>query len=167
MGIKAALPAAAIAVLMAGGCAMSPEGLNSRDVADSRSFSESYEEIYRRLIETGKRCNPPVRVFGNPANPGGGQIEAEGELHRDRGFAEFRLVAGSYGVRMNYFVAARIEKSGSGSRVTIKVSNPMGAGPLSSRIYRWASGDLELLATAGGTSNDQKAEASAPRRGPA
>ncbi|WP_315734901.1 MULTISPECIES: hypothetical protein [unclassified Bradyrhizobium] len=123
-----------------GGCATSPEGLNSRDVADSRSFSESYEEIYRRLIETGKRCNPPVPVF-SPGNPAQGQIEAEGELHRDRGFAEFRLVAGSYGIRMNYFVAARIEKSGSGSRVTIKVSNPMGAGPLSSRIYRWAGGD--------------------------
>ncbi|WP_315715413.1 MULTISPECIES: hypothetical protein [unclassified Bradyrhizobium] len=137
--LRAALTGAAIALL--GGCAMSPEGLNSRDVADSKSFSESYEEIYRRLSETGKRCYPPVRVFGNPGNPGGGQIESEGELHRDRGFAEFRLVAGSYGVRMNYFVSARIEKSGSGSRVTIKVSNPMGAGPLSARIYRWAGGD--------------------------
>ncbi|MGJ5033448.1 MULTISPECIES: hypothetical protein [unclassified Bradyrhizobium] len=137
--LRAALMGAAMALL--GGCAMSPEGLNSRDVADSKSFSESYEEIFRRLSETGKRCYPPVRVFGNPGNPGGGQIESEGELHRDRGFAEFRLVAGSYGVRMNYFVAARIEKSGSGSRVTIKVSNPMGAGPLSDRIYRWAGGD--------------------------
>ncbi|WP_257170186.1 hypothetical protein [Bradyrhizobium sp. SRS-191] len=143
MGMNFALRAAAAAAVMAllGGCAASPEGLNSRDVADSRSFSESYEEIYRRLMDAGKSCNPPVQVFGNPGNPGGGQIEAEGELHRDRGFAEFRLVAGSYGIRMNYFVAARIEKSGSGSRVTIKVSNPMGAGPLSSRIYRWASGD--------------------------
>jgi len=135
---RAALTVAGMVML--GGCAMSPEGLNSRDDADSRTFSENYEEIFRRLMETGKRCNPPVPVF-SPGNPAQGQIEAEGELHRDRGFAEFRLVAGSYGIRMNYFVAARIEKSGSGSRVTIKVSNPMGAGPLSSRIYRWASGD--------------------------
>ncbi|MGJ4950946.1 hypothetical protein [Bradyrhizobium sp. HKCCYLS20291] len=123
MGIKAALPAAAIAVLVVGGCSMSPEGLNSRDVADSRSFSESYEEIFRRLNETGKRCYPPGQHVSNPTH---GQIESEGELHRDRGFAEFRLVAGSYGIKMNYFVAARIEKSGSGSRVTIRVANPMG-----------------------------------------
>ncbi|UFZ01717.1 hypothetical protein LQG66_20575 [Bradyrhizobium ontarionense] len=139
MGIKAALPAVVMAAMVfLGGCAASPEGLNSRDDADSRTFSENYEEIFRRLSETGKRCYPPGQDVVNPTH---GQIESEGELHRDRGFAEFRLVAGSYGIRMNYFVAARIEKSGSGSRVTIKVSNPMGAGPLSSRIYRWAGGD--------------------------
>lgn len=138
MGIKAALPAMAIAVLVLGGCAASPEGLKSRDVADSRTFSENYEEIFRRLMETGRQCYPPGQDRINPTH---GQIEYEGEIHRDRGFAEFRLVAGSYGIKMNYFVAARIEKSGSGSRVTIKVSNPLGAGPLSSRIYRWAGRD--------------------------
>ena len=47
----------------------------------------------------------------------------------------------SWSVRTNYFLSARIEKAGSGSRVTTKVNNPLLAGGLSKITFRWADGD--------------------------
>lgn len=143
MGIKTALPAtiAIASVVLLGGCSLSREGLESHDDAESQTFSQSYEEIYQRLSVMGEKCYPRGHDQGNAGNRLAGSIESEGELHKDRGFADFRLVTSSWSVRTNYFLTARIEKAGSGSRVTTKVNNPLIAGGLSKIIFRWAGGD--------------------------
>jgi hypothetical protein len=141
MGIKARLPATVAfgACVLLTGCSLSQQGLDSHDDAESQLFPESYEAIYQRLSMMGEKCCP--RGQGNAGNRLAASIESEGELHRDRGSAEFRLVTSSLSVRTNYFLSARIEKAGSGSRVTTKVSNPVTAAGLSKLIFRWAGGD--------------------------
>ena len=143
MGMKAVLPAmiAVGSVMLLAGCSLSREGLESHDDAASQMFSESYEEIYQRLSVMGEKCYPRGHDQGNAGNRLAGSIESEGELHKDRGFADFRLVTSSWSVRTNYFLSAKIENAGSGSRVTTKANNPLIAGGLSKIIFRWAGGD--------------------------
>ena len=143
MGIKAALSAtvAIASFVLLIGCSLSTQSLDSQSDADSRNFPESYEVIYQRLSTTGERCYPRRMDGGNAGNRLAGSIESQGEMHRESGFADFRLVTSSLGVTTNYFLLARIEKAGSGSRVTTKVSNPITGSGLSKIIFRWASGD--------------------------
>ena len=86
----------------------------------------------QRLSNTGERCYPRGHDGGNAGNRLAGSIESQGEIHRESGFADFRLVTSTQGVKT---------KAGSGSRITTKVSNPITGSGLSKIIFRWASGD--------------------------
>ena len=97
--------------------------------------------VYQRLSNTGERCYPRGHDGGNAGNRLAGSIESQGEIHRESGFADFRLVTSTQGIKTNYFLLARIEKAGLGSRITTKVSNPITGSGLSKIIFRWASGD--------------------------
>jgi hypothetical protein len=143
MRIRATLPAMVAAgfFVLLGGCSISREGLDTHDDAESQQFSDNYEEIFRRLSVMGEKCYPRGQDRGNAGNRLSGAIESEGELHKDRGSADFRLAVSSLSVRTNYFLSARIEKAGSGSRVTTKVNNPLLASGLSKILFRWAGGD--------------------------
>lgn len=143
VGFKAAL-GATIAIgssALLAGCALSTQSLESESSAASQNFPDNYEVIYQRLSTTGERCYPRGNDGGNAGNRLAGSIESQGEIHRESGFADFRLVTSSLGVKTNYFLLARIEKVGSGSRVTTKVSNPITGPGLSKIIFRWANGD--------------------------
>jgi len=143
MGFKAALPATiAIACFtLLTGCSLTPQSLESHPDAESQNFPESYEVIYQRLTTIGERCYPRGRDGGNAANRFAGSIESQGEIHRESGFADFRLVTSSLGIKTNYFLSAKIEKMGAGSRVTTKTNNGMISSGLSKIIFRWAGGD--------------------------
>jgi hypothetical protein len=138
MEIKAALSAAiaiaAITLLI--GCSATQKSLESEPDAESQNFPEAYDVIYQRLAAMGEQCYPR----GRDRLPIGA-AESEGEIHKENGFAEFRLVMSSLDFKTNYFLAAKIEKMGSGSRVTTKVNNPMIGSRLSKIIFRWAAGD--------------------------
>jgi len=143
MEIRAVLAATIVIVSSAllAGCALSTQSLESEPNAESQNFPDNYEVVYQRLSTTGERCYPRGHDGGNAGNRLAGSIESQGEIHRESGFADFRLVTSSLGVKTNYFLLARIEKAGSGSRVTTKVSNPITGSGLSKIIFRWASGD--------------------------
>jgi hypothetical protein len=136
--VRTAILITFLAVFLAvlGGCSMTAESLQSNPDAESQTFPDSYEEISRRLTSMADRC---YRQHITP----GSSIDFEGEMHRDRGVADFRLVAGSLGVASNYFISARIEKIASGSRVTTKTNNSLISGRLSKIIFRWAGGDQD------------------------
>ena len=143
MGIKAALSAtvAIASFVLLIGCSLSPQSLDSQSDAESRNFPESYEVIYQRLSSMGERCYPRGMDGGNAGNRFAGSIESQGEMHKESGFAEFRLLTSSLGIKTNFFLSAKIEKTRTGSRVTTKVNNPMISSGLSKIIFRWAEGD--------------------------
>jgi hypothetical protein len=113
---------------------MTAESLQSQPDSESQIFPDNYDEIYQRLNSMAYRCL-------SQHNLNGSSVDFEGEMHKDRGYADFRLVAGSLGMKLNYFVSAKIEKIASGSRVTTKTSNPLTSTGLSKIIFRWAGGD--------------------------
>ena len=143
MGIKTVRTAtiAIVSSTLLTGCALSTQSLESEPIAESQNFPDSYEVVYQRLSNTGERCYPRGHDGGNAGNRLAGSIESQGEIHRESGFADFRLVTSTQGIKTNYFLLARIEKAGSGSRITTKVSNPITGSGLSKIIFRWASGD--------------------------
>jgi hypothetical protein len=143
MEIKAALSAAiAIAAFtLLIGCSSTQKSLESEPGAESQNFPEGYDVIYQRLAAMGERCYPRGRDRGYAGNLLAGAIESQGEVHKESGIADFRLVTSTWDIKTNYFLAAKIEKMGSGSRVTTKVNNPMISSGLSKIIFRWAAGD--------------------------
>lgn len=136
MGTKAALTvgwtAVALLVLLAG-CSTTPESLEAKSDAVSQNYSDSYKEIYRRLAGTAKRC---VTGHSNVLS-----MEVEADLHEELGFGQVRFVA--IGAYSNYFLSAKVEKMGSGSRVSVKANNPIISDRLNKMVFRWAGGDQE------------------------
>jgi hypothetical protein len=138
MGAKAALTAgwiaAALLVLLAG-CSTTPEALETKSDAASQNYSDNYQEVYRRLAGTAGRC---ITGPGTPVL----SMVVEATLHKELGFGEVRFVAIGL-VYSNYFVLAKIEKMGPGSRVSVKANNPIISEKLSKMVFRWAGGDQE------------------------
>lgn len=134
MGAKEAVAAclAVVLLLPLAGCSSTPEALESSSDARARVYPENYLETYKRLVENGRRC-----TTGGDTRALSMRLEAD--LHQDLGFAEVRFVAANILVS-NYYAGAKIEKSGNGSRVSVKVNNPLIGEKLSS-IFRWAGGD--------------------------
>jgi hypothetical protein len=114
------------------GCSATPESLQSEPEVDSKTFAASYDVVFNRVLSAATAC---FTVHNSP----GSYMVPSGELHRDRAYADFRLAAGSVGFE-NYFLSAKIEQSGSGSRVTTKANNPLIARGLSSMLMGWAGG---------------------------
>lgn len=137
MRAKAALTAVSTAVallVLLAGCSTTPEALEAKSEAVSQNYADSYEEVYRRLAGTARRC-----ITGHPSNAL--RIEVEADLHKELGFADVRFVA--IGVYSNYVLSAKIEKMGSGSRVSVKTTYPIISDRLNKMVFRWAGGDQE------------------------
>jgi hypothetical protein len=141
MGLKAALIKAVTAVALLAllaGCSATPQALEAGSATASQSYAANYLEVHQRLSGTARRC-----LTSNGARLGSidlGSIEVEADLHQERSFGEVRfVVAGT--LSTNYFLSARIEKSGNGSRVSVKVNNPLIGERLSNMVFRWAGGD--------------------------
>lgn len=114
------------------GCSATPESLQSEPDVESQTFATNYDVVYQRIFSAANTCF-------TPHNSPGSYMVPSGEIHRDRGYAVFRLASGSVGIE-NYFLSAKIEQSGSGSRVTTKANNPLIARRLSSMLMGWAAG---------------------------
>jgi hypothetical protein len=138
MGAKAALTAGwsavALLVLLAG-CSTTPEALEAKSDAVSQKYADNYEEIYRRLAGTARRC-----IAGHDTNALSMAVEAD--LHKERGLGDVRFVAIGPAFS-NYFVSAKIEKMGSGSRVSVRTGNSIVSDRLNKMVFRWAGGDQE------------------------
>ena len=122
----------ALLALLAG-CSTTPQALEESATATSKAYVNNYLEIYQRITTTSRRC-----LTGHGTNAA--SIEVEAELHQERNFGEVRFVVIG-GLSMNYFVSAKIEKSGNGSRVFVKVNNPLISERLGNMVFRWADGD--------------------------
>ena len=137
MGTKAALTAGTTAVallVLLAGCAATPESLEFKSDDVSQNYADNYEEVYRRLTSTARRCVT------------GGIIAARNvvvsNLHNELGFAVVRFVV--IGIFSdNYYLSAKIEKMGSGSRVSVKTKNPIISVRLNKMVFRWAGGDQQ------------------------
>jgi hypothetical protein len=124
---------AVVLLLSLAGCSTTPEALESGADATGKIYPENYLETYRRLVDNGRRC-----ATGGDTRALSMLVEAD--LHQDLGFGEVRFVAAGM-LYSNYYASAKIEKSGNGSRVSVKVNNPLIGERLSNMILRWAGGD--------------------------
>jgi hypothetical protein len=62
------------------------------------------------------------------------------DLFPDLGYGEIRTSLINWGAR-NYYLSIKIEKAGTGSRMTTKSGNTLGAERMVQSAQRWASGD--------------------------
>jgi hypothetical protein len=131
MGAKApftAVPTAVALLVLLAGCATTPEALEAKSDAVVENYANNYEEIYQRVAATARRC------FAGPSTPAA-TMAVEADLHKERGFGEVRLVVRGI-LHSNYAASVKIERVGSGSRVSLRSYYP----GYSKMIFRWAGG---------------------------
>lgn len=118
---------------MLAGCSSTPAELDASSAPTVQSFSENYQEIYRRVSSTAKRCES-----GNVSAMASLAVDAE--LYSELGYGEISRSLINYGVR-NYYWTARIEKAGAGSKMTVRAGNTVNNPSMISNVVRWAGGD--------------------------
>jgi hypothetical protein len=106
-------------------------GLETKSDAMTQNYANNYEEVYQRVVDTAKRC---VASSATPALT----MAVEADLHKELGFGEVRFVAIGM-VYSNYYVSAKIERVGSGSRISLRTAYPT----IGKRVFRWAGGARE------------------------
>lgn len=129
--------AALCIVLAMAGCSSTPEALEKSESAarSTEAYAENYQEIYRRLSSTAKRC-----VATNSGKRTSFEVDAE--LYNELGFGEVTLSLANYGTR-NYYWKAKVEKRGSGAAVSAVSGNTLAQGAELQRIFAWADGDTK------------------------
>lgn len=119
-------------------CSTTPDNLEQK--ASTRTatyaYAENYQEIYRRIVMTAKRC-----VEGGSATIlSTAESKVDGELYSELGYGEIVYYFKSAFVT-NYFWKAKIERNGTGARVTVASGNTVNNGMWLDRVKRWADGD--------------------------
>jgi len=114
-------------------CSPAPADLDAKAAPVTRSYAENYQEIYRRVSTTMKRCSSTS--LGAYAS-----LVADSELYPDLGYGEISYSLLNWGVR-NYYLTARIEKAPVGSKITVRAGNTVAPEQSVSTVLRWASGD--------------------------
>ncbi len=100
---------------------------------DERTFPENYQALYRNVHDTASRC-----LAGSPAVAT--QMILDAQLYPDLGFGELSYSMSSiYG--RHFFWKAKIEKAGSGSKISVVSANSLSRDRDIRSVYRWASGD--------------------------
>ncbi len=123
----------ALATLL-GACSTTPADLEAKTEPMVQNYSENYQEIYRRVSTTAKRC-----IAGNISAYASMAIDAE--LYSDLGYGEITASLINIGIR-NYFWSAKIEKAERGSsRLTARSGNTLASETAKQSIIRWANGD--------------------------
>jgi hypothetical protein len=64
----------------------------------------------------------------------------DSELYPDLGYGEITVSLINVGIR-NYYTTTRIEKVGTGARMTIRSGNTLASETRTNAMLRWASGD--------------------------
>lgn len=137
--MKSQVLAAAVlasAALIAG-CSTTPDAIEkSSSKADAtRTFAENYQEIYRRVSTNAKRC-----LAGNIGFSLAASSAVDAELYSELGYGEITHSLINVGVR-NYYWKARIERAGTGSKLSVSAGNTIANQSMVDRILRWASGN--------------------------
>lgn len=116
------------------GCSTSPEALQESGSAAraEKNYSENYQEIYRRVAGGANRCSTAnMSAYSS--------FKVDAQLYNELGFGEVNLSLQNFGTH-NYYWQARIEKSGSGSKLKVVSGNSLGKGIALAQVVRWADG---------------------------
>ncbi|MBB6304482.1 hypothetical protein [Rhizobium leucaenae] len=127
----------AAAGLVAGlvGCSTTPEQLEtSKSTAtQSRDFPDNYQALYRKVYGPASRCL--VASVG-----GSTQMLLDAQLYPDLGFGEMSYSMQSiYG--RNYYMKLKIEKAGTGSKMTVSAGNTLVNNSRIAMVFGWADGN--------------------------
>lgn len=114
------------------GCSTSPTDLESKVEPRSQIFAENYQEIYRRVSTTAKRC-----MAGNMSATASMAVDAE--LYSELGKGEITVSLINIGIR-NYYVSAKVERlDQKQSKMTVSAGNTLGAQRATDLFFEWAS----------------------------
>ena len=129
--MKRLLPFVPLFVLLAGCSTGSSLESMQNDPATLKavhSFPESYEVVYARIARQGHLCHV-----------------ASGTLYPERSYGQVDLI-NTFGIAPKYTFSARIEKAGTGSKVTIYSGNNWVKQAYIDNIIGWASGSTKCSA---------------------
>ncbi|AII27770.1 hypothetical protein B9J07_12900 [Sinorhizobium sp. LM21] len=123
----------ALALLLAG-CSTSSGDLEANKSAarSVTSYNENYQAVYRRLADTARRCQ---------STAGTAAFTVDAQLYNELGFGEITLSLVSALYPRNYYWKAKVEKAGSGSKVSIVSGNTLAQDRTLRQIEGWAAGD--------------------------
>lgn len=113
-------------------CSPNPTDLRASTPEQVTTYSENYQEIYRRVASEARLCyRGSVGAYAS--------AEVDANLYSDLGYGEVQNSVINYGTH-NYYWTAKIEKNGSGSKMTINAGNTLSASATTATLQRWASG---------------------------
>jgi hypothetical protein len=113
-----------------GGCSTTPADLEAKAVPIIQTYSENYQEIYRRVSTTAKRC-----FAGNVGAYASFAVDSE--LYSELGYGELTLSLINMGTR-NYYLSIRVEKQPAGSKLTVRSGNTLASERYKSLVLGWA-----------------------------
>ncbi|MET4211439.1 hypothetical protein [Bradyrhizobium sp. LA2.1] len=125
--------AALTAALLLAGCSSTPADLEAKATPVVRTYRENYQEIYRRVSTTAKRC-----FAGNVGAYASFAVDSD--LYSELGYGEATLSLINVGTR-NYYLSVRVEKDPAGSKLTVRSGNTLASERYKSLILAWADGD--------------------------
>jgi hypothetical protein len=130
---KILIVAAFAAALLLCACSSTPAELESKTTPTVQTYSENYQEIYRRVSTTAKRCfTVNMGAYASMA--------VDSDLYSELGYGETTLSLINMGVR-NYYLSVRIEKDHAGSKLTVRSGNSLGSERWKGLVLAWAKGD--------------------------
>ncbi|MFC0243695.1 hypothetical protein [Rhodopseudomonas telluris] len=134
LGVTVKLWIAALAASALVGCSSSPAELEASTAPTVKTYAENYQEIYRRVSSTAKRC-----FAGNMGAYA--SMAVDSELYPDLGYGDTTLSLINMGTR-NYYISVKVEKQvPSGARLTVRTGNTLAAERYRTYVLAWADGD--------------------------
>jgi hypothetical protein len=115
------------------GCSSTPAELEAKSTPLVQTYPDNYQEIYRRVSTTAKRCF--ATNMGAYAS-----MAVDSELYSELGYGELTLSLIDMGIR-NYYPSVRIEKQSAGSKLTVRSGNTPASERYKSLVLSWAGGD--------------------------
>lgn len=138
MRVVASITALLFAALPAlSGCSPTARDLekNQSSVRQTKSYPENYQEVYRRLYQTSSSCQ---------STGGSAAFVVDGQLYNELGYGEITMSMRSiYG--SNFYWKAKVEKTGSGSRVSVVSGNTLAKGKTLGFVMSWADGSTKCM----------------------
>jgi hypothetical protein len=124
----------AVLLIMAG-CSTSPKDLEKQRSTQTqiRNYDSNYQEIYKRILDSAKRCSEGGIGFN-------ASLAVDGQLYSELGFGEIAYSLINIGVR-NYYWKARIEKQNDASKLTVFSGNTLNNATWLKKVTSWADGD--------------------------
>lgn len=128
------MASALAAALLVTSCSSTPEALDKSPsaVRTTKTYSENYQEVYRRLVGTARRCGTST---GSHVS-----FEVDADLYNEFGYGEVTQSLQDLGAR-NYYWKAKIERAGSGSKLSVVSGNTLAKGSTLRTVVGWADGN--------------------------
>lgn len=95
-------------------------------------YSENYQEIYRRIVGPAKNCLEGRMTFSLNAS-----VNIDAQLYSELGFGEISSSLLNIGIR-NYYWKAKVERNGSGTKLTVFAGNTVRNQHLIDIVKNWA-----------------------------